>query len=225
MPRTPARSAFSPSPSDAETARDRILRVAEKLFGDKGYNGAPMREIASTAKVALSQLNYYFQSKQDLYRAVFLSRGLRITSERTRLLAEARAKFGKRPVPLRRLIESFVMPYLNYASKDGASYVRLYARLHTEPTDLAERIRSEVYDQTTCAYAEAFQETLPHLSQEALFWRLTFMMGTYNFALMTSGRLEVMSRGRLSSKDLNAAARQLIPFLEAGLKAPDPTPK
>ncbi len=208
--------------AESESARERILRVAETLFAENGFNGASMREIATQAAVALSQLNYYFESKRELYLAVFLHRGHKITSERSRHLVEARAKYGRRPIPLKVLIRSFVMPYLDYAREDGASYVRLYARLHSEPASIAEEVRSRVYDETTRQYADAFKQTLPHLPDEVLFWRLTFMMGTYNFALMTSGRLEVMSRGKLSSSDLTQASEQILPFLEAAIKAPIP---
>lgn len=46
--------------------RDQILDAAARLFAEKGYGGAGMREIASEAGVALSMINYYFGSKQGV---------------------------------------------------------------------------------------------------------------------------------------------------------------
>ena len=207
---------------DRESARESILRVAEALFAEYGFNGVSMRVIASNADVALGQLHYYFQNQRDLYLSVFLHRAGKIISERKRLLGEARAKYGKRPVPLAVLIRSFVLPYLEYARLDGAAHVRLYARLHTEPEDMAREIRSRVYDETTLEYVDAFWECLPHLPDEVLYWRLTFMMGAYNYALLRSGRLEVVSRGTCDSGDLEQASRQILPFLKAALTAPTP---
>jgi AcrR family transcriptional regulator len=207
---------------DDTSARERILQTAEELFAEDGFNGVSMRDIASKARVGLGQLTYYFQSKRDLYLTVFLNSGFRIISERKRLLAEARARYGSRPVPLKLLIRSYVMPYLDYARTDGATYVRLYARLHSEPADLAEEVRRRVYDETTLDYADAFKESLPHIPEEVIYWRLVFMMGTYNFAFITSGRLEVMSRGALTSTNLDAVVKQVLPFIEAGLRAPVP---
>jgi AcrR family transcriptional regulator len=204
------------------SARGRILQTAEELFAEDGFNGVSMRDIASKARVGLGQLTYYFESKRDLYLTVFLNSGFRIISERKRLLAEARAKYGQRPIPLKLLIRSYVMPYLDYARTDGATYVRLYARLHSEPADLAEEVRRRVYDETTLDYADAFKESLPHIPEEVIYWRLVFMMGTYNFAFITSGRLEVMSRGAMSSTNLDAVVKQVLPFIEAGLRAPVP---
>jgi AcrR family transcriptional regulator len=204
------------------SARERILQTAEELFAEGGFNGVSMRDIAAKARVGLGQLTYYFESKRDLYLTVFLNSGVRITSERKRLLVEARAKYGSRPIPLKLLIRNFVMPYLDYARTDGATYVRLYARLHSEPPDLAEEVRRKLYDETTLDYADAFKQSLPNIPEEVVYWRLVFMMGTYNFAFITSGRLEVMSRGTQTSKNLDAVVTQVLPFIEAGLRAPVP---
>lgn len=48
----------------------RILISAEKVFAQKGYDGAGMREIADTAKVNKAMLFYYFKSKEKLYFAI-----------------------------------------------------------------------------------------------------------------------------------------------------------
>jgi TetR/AcrR family transcriptional regulator, regulator of cefoperazone and chloramphenicol sensitivity len=52
------------------TPRRRILAAAEQVFGHKGYNAATVREICQAARVNLAALNYYFGSKEALYRTV-----------------------------------------------------------------------------------------------------------------------------------------------------------
>ena len=47
-----------------------ILTTAYDLLASKGYANVGTREIAGKAGVALSQLNYYFKTKEKLYRAV-----------------------------------------------------------------------------------------------------------------------------------------------------------
>ena len=69
---------------------------------------------------------------------------------------------------------------------------------------------------------DAFRECLPHLPDDVLYWRLTFLMGTYNYALLRSGRLEVISRNTCDSNDMEQAARQILPFLKAAMTAPLP---
>src|SRR5580698_2045422 len=51
--------------------KDHILDVAEKVFSDKGFDGASTRLISSEAGVNMAMLNYYFGSKEGLFLAVF----------------------------------------------------------------------------------------------------------------------------------------------------------
>ncbi len=47
-----------------------ILNTAYVLLTQKGYSGVSTREIAKEAGVALSQLNYYFKSKEKLFLSI-----------------------------------------------------------------------------------------------------------------------------------------------------------
>lgn len=55
----------------ARSPRDRILASAEKLFGEAGFDGASVRQIALAADVPLALVSYHFGSKEGLYRAIF----------------------------------------------------------------------------------------------------------------------------------------------------------
>lgn len=50
--------------------KDHILDVAERLFSELGFEGASTRHISKEAAVNMAMLNYYFGSKDGLYRAV-----------------------------------------------------------------------------------------------------------------------------------------------------------
>jgi AcrR family transcriptional regulator len=52
-----------------EETRKRIVVTALKLFGERGFDGASTREIASAAGVNAPALQYYFDSKEGLYLA------------------------------------------------------------------------------------------------------------------------------------------------------------
>jgi AcrR family transcriptional regulator len=51
--------------------KQKILDVALKLFGAKGYEGTSVRDIAKEADVNLASVNYHFTNKQNLYFEVF----------------------------------------------------------------------------------------------------------------------------------------------------------
>ncbi|MBS1664280.1 MAG: TetR/AcrR family transcriptional regulator [Bacteroidetes bacterium] len=50
--------------------REHILIVAEKLFGEKGFDGTSVRDIAQHAGVNLAMISYYFGSKEKLLEAM-----------------------------------------------------------------------------------------------------------------------------------------------------------
>jgi AcrR family transcriptional regulator len=52
-----------------EETRRRIIEVALRLFGERGYEGASTRDIAAAAGVNAPALQYYFDSKEGVYRA------------------------------------------------------------------------------------------------------------------------------------------------------------
>ncbi len=54
-----------------EDKKELILETAERLFSELGYNGTSTRAIASEAGVNMAMLNYYFGSKEGLYKAIF----------------------------------------------------------------------------------------------------------------------------------------------------------
>ena len=53
-----------------ETAQ-KVLECACELFAEKGYSGASISDICGKAEANRSAVNYYFRSKQDLYKQVF----------------------------------------------------------------------------------------------------------------------------------------------------------
>lgn len=55
---------------DAEVTQQRILDAAEQEFSRHGLNGARMSAIAEGAQVTSATLHYYFETKENLYKAV-----------------------------------------------------------------------------------------------------------------------------------------------------------
>ncbi|WP_417537586.1 TetR family transcriptional regulator C-terminal domain-containing protein [Marinomonas sp.] len=53
-----------------EELESRILRCAEVVFAEKGYNGSSMEAIAAAASISKQNLIYYFANKELLYQRV-----------------------------------------------------------------------------------------------------------------------------------------------------------
>lgn len=54
-----------------EDKKEAIIETAERLFSELGYNGTSTRAIATEAGVNMAMLNYYFGSKEGLYKEIF----------------------------------------------------------------------------------------------------------------------------------------------------------
>lgn len=58
----------------SEPKNIRILRAAEKLFAEKGFDGASIRDISAEAEANISMISYYFGSKENLMKAIIRDR-------------------------------------------------------------------------------------------------------------------------------------------------------
>ncbi|CAM4039884.1 TetR/AcrR family transcriptional regulator [Saccharibacillus endophyticus] len=55
---------------DAKASQQKILVAAEVVFAEKGFDGARVDEIAKIAQINKAMIYYYFQSKEQLLRAL-----------------------------------------------------------------------------------------------------------------------------------------------------------
>lgn len=220
---TPARGPGRPV-GDRDT-RNLILDEAEKLFAYQGYASTSTRNIAAAAGVQQSMISYYFGSKQTLFEEVFKRRGTLLSEQRSEILDDLLQRTANRP-SVHEVIAAYLKPQfdLKRSGPAGLAFVRLQARLHNEPEELAFRLRREVYDPSSKRYIAVLETLLPQISSADLNWRFAFLVGTYLYMLSGVDRLHDLSDGRFESDDLNELVAQLTHFLAAGIQA-DTTPE
>lgn len=205
-------------PEGDTNLREDILDAAEAVFADFGYAGTSLRQVAERARVTQALISYYFGSKHGLYEAAFLRRGRTISEQRVANLAQLRAR-GKR-IPLRQIVEAFLTPTLALrTTASGRAFLRLQARLHTEPPEISYRLRHYAYDASTRLYAEALREALPSLPEKDVYWRITLMVGAYLYAVSDTHRLEEMAPGVCDPDDPDEIIDQITAFVVGGLQA------
>ena len=202
------------------SVRERILEVAERLFAEHGMSGVGLRAISAEAKVNLASIAYYFGSKDGLLEALFAQRAAPIAEERLRLLAQCCEKTD-RP-KLEDILEAFLRPALVLGVQPqfgGPAFVKLRARLATEPEALSRQILSKAFDISSRKFIDAIAEALPGLPRADVEWRFHFMLGAMFYTMADSGRIQALTKGRIDPGDVKRALRHMIPFLAAGFRS------
>jgi TetR/AcrR family transcriptional regulator, regulator of cefoperazone and chloramphenicol sensitivity len=66
----PTRARRNREPRASDPTRDKLLEVAERVFADRGYQAATIREICVRAGANVAAVNYHFGDKLGLYTEV-----------------------------------------------------------------------------------------------------------------------------------------------------------
>lgn len=123
--------------------RDRLLDAAEVEFGAKGYHDAAISGITQRAGVALGTFYVYFDSKEEIFRALVSHMG-RLTRH------WIAARVGESPDRLtaeRRGIEAFI------------EFVRAHRNLYRIVSE-AQFVAEDAFREYYTVFAEAYRENL-----------------------------------------------------------------
>ena len=211
----------SPPRRDGARTRERILDAAERLFAERGVAGVSLRAIIAEAGVNLAAVHYHFGSKDALVNAVVGRYAGPVNEQRLARLDELERRYGRRPVPLRRLVAAFVDPVFERAAEGdrGRDFVRLMGRLLAEPEYFFSRIAPEQFQVVRDRFLAAFRRALPRLTAAEVFWRLMLMVGALAAALRMGEFGPELSGGRVPPATPEQTRRRLLDFLAAGLRA------
>jgi AcrR family transcriptional regulator len=68
---------------NSAATRNALLKIARKLFAERGYADTATEEVVKRARVTRGALYHHFKDKQDLFRAVLHEEQLRLASRTT----------------------------------------------------------------------------------------------------------------------------------------------
>jgi AcrR family transcriptional regulator len=153
-------------PSDI--TRDRIMKAAERLFAERGYDGTSIRAIVTKARVNQAAINYHFVGKDGLYSEV-LRGAFRALTEHQLAHAED-TKAMSREQALGEFVRGQLRPLI--AADELSRHIRIFNWETVRPTavfrklvreeatpfiglavDLVRRFLPKGADQRTCMVA------------------------------------------------------------------------
>ncbi|MBV2236062.1 MAG: TetR family transcriptional regulator [Sterolibacterium sp.] len=206
--------------SEADT-RNRILRAAELLFIERGFEATTLRQITTQAGVNLAAVNYHFGSKDQLIEEIFHQRLGWLNEQCLAELDRLEAASDGEPLRAHQILEAFFGVSLRLAAdkaEGGNNFMRLLGRTYTAPAPAIRDFLVREYAVAVPRFKQALFSALPDVPAEEILWRFHFMLGAMSYATSGADALNVL--GGLDDSDSEALHARLMAFLIGGLRAP-----
>lgn len=200
---------------DAAT-RERLLAAATRLFAQHGFGGVSVRDIARAARANVAAVNYHFDGKLGLYRAVVHSAVQQMRAGDAAFLVA-----GSDASPEEQL-RTYVSGYLPRiaSSDDRTAWIHDLMRHETsEPTPLAPWIAEHGIMprfEYLCGVVAKLLECKP--SDKRVVRCVMSIMAQCLFFRPDRFRTAAFKGWPLSHADLAAVAEHIVEFSLAGIK-------
>jgi len=201
-------------------ARTRLILTAERLFGERGIDAVPLREIVAAAgQRNASALSYHIGGREELIMAILEFRRERVNNRRMELLDEyVRDSTGIDEIAIAAAI---VLPLVELMQRDthGGNYLRFLSQaIITERPDSAYRSPGQNergMRQCYRFYEARHTDVPPRLVRE----RFAVCVRGVFYALADWHRDTTTPRSRTERSELPGFARELIAIVAHGLTA------
>jgi AcrR family transcriptional regulator len=123
----------------SEITRERILKAAERLFADRGYDATSIRAIVAKARVNQAAINYHFAGKDGLYREVLRAAFRALTEHQLSHAQETQA------MPQEQALREFVRHQLRplLARDELSRHIRIFNWEAVRPTAVYRKLITE----------------------------------------------------------------------------------
>lgn len=206
---------------DDQSARDKILDAAERLFAEHGFYGSTTREIAKQAGVPLGLMAYYFKTKSDLYSEVIMRRSEEHAWAIQASLDAAMDRAGDEPVSVGDLVKAWFRPLVERSLWSGPgwkSYIQLMAQAANTPRrEPYVEAFTEVYSPVMHQFIALLKDRFPEAEEENIYWAYHLFTSSIPHILVESGLIDKLSGGACKSSDLEMIMEKMGPFFEAGI--------
>lgn len=125
---------------NAEQSRKDILQAAEKQFGEKGFYGARVDEIAQESGLNKRMLYIYFESKEELYRSVLKNIYRRMEDVERRVL--------EKDLLGSQLITALLSAYFDFL-RDNETFVNILMSENLMQAQFMKQLPSECIERPT----------------------------------------------------------------------------
>jgi len=200
--------------------RDKLLDVAEQLFARNGLENVSIKDITDSAKTRLASINYYFETKENLFNEVILRRAHILATERLKALDEIHYSDRDTRDVISNVVEAFVHPLLKKSVNGGPgwkSYCQLIARTATYSFSFTTNELKSEFNSVALRFVESLGRALPSLNNKQAHYAFHFMLSSTLYIFTENERIDGMSGGQYKSSDLESISTEMIQYIVGGL--------
>jgi len=195
-----------------------ILDAAERLFAERGYEGASVRDIAKAAGAQIASISFHHGSKEALFERVVDRRASELSTMRLEALEAVRS--GNKPLTLEAVLSAFLRPYLEKAGAGDPqwlAYARLVAMVSADARwhEISERC----FDPTAGIFIAEIAQLFPHAERSAIAVSFIFSVSAMLSLSTSTWRIEALSASVGNQRAMDRLAGELVRFCEAGMRA------
>jgi AcrR family transcriptional regulator len=160
----------------SEITRDRILKAAQRLFAERGYEATSVRAIVAKARVNQAAINYHFAGKDGLYREVLRAAFRALTQHQ--LVHAEEAKAMSREKALAEFVRDQLRPLL--ARDEISRHIRIFNWEAVRPTAVFRKLMSEEAAPFMGLAVDLVRRFLPEADQRTLMVAAVWLIGQCN---------------------------------------------
>jgi AcrR family transcriptional regulator len=158
-------------PSDV--TRERIMKAAERLFAERGYDATSIRAIVAKARVNQAAINYHFDGKDGLYREVLRAAFGALTEQQLEHADEMKAM--SREAALAEFIRRQLRPLLG--RDEYSRHMRILNWETVRPTAVFRKMLSEEAAPFMGLAVELVRRFQPEADQRTLVAAAVWLLG------------------------------------------------
>ena len=157
----------------SEVTRERIMKAAERLFAERGYDATSIRAIVGKARVNQAAINYHFAGKDGLYREVLRTAFRALTEHQLAHAAGAGAL--SREEALAQFIRDQLRPLT--ARDELSRYIRIFNWEAVRPTAVFRKLLSEEAAPFMSVAVDLVRRFLPAADRPTLLIAAVWLIG------------------------------------------------
>jgi AcrR family transcriptional regulator len=157
----------------SEVTRERIMRAAERLFAESGYDGTSIRAIVAKAKVNQAAINYHFDGKDGLYREVLRVAFRALTEHQLEHAAELKSM--SREEALSQFVRRQLQPLLG--RDEYSRHMRIFNWETVQPTTVFRDLVAEEAAPFIGLAADLVRRFIPEADQRSVTVAAVWLLG------------------------------------------------